>query len=495
VILLIIWACGVAAVLLSWSKSWMRVRAAVRAAAPLGLEAPIQVLSSPSLIEPGVFGVLRPVLLLPAGISDHLAPAHLEAILAHELCHVRRRDNLAAAFHMLVEALFWFHPLVWWIGARLVEERERACDEEVLRLGNKPQVYAESILKTCQFYLESPLACMSGVTGSDLKKRVVHIMTEHLADRLNLRKKLLLATAAVAAVALPLASGLVNASENHAQSQPASDGSLPAFEVATVKPSKSTNRGSMLRIQPGGRFAANGVTAAFLLQEAYGVKESQVSQAPPWFNSERFDIEAKPEESVGAAMDKLPPEKRKDELMRMMQSLLSDRFKLTLGHETKELPVYALVVAKNGPKFHESTFKPPENEAREKLPDSPRPPQKGGPPHQGIFISGRGELTETYADLTMFANVLSRLLGRVVLDKTGLTGKYDFTLRWTPDEGQGGAPFPGGPKEGPDGAPPPEASGPSLFTAVQEQLGLKLESQKAPLEILVIEHVERPSEN
>jgi bla regulator protein blaR1 len=152
-------------------------RRRARSGSPLDLNANVPVLSSPAMLEPGVFGIFRPVLLLPEGITDRLAPAHLDAILAHELCHVRRRDNLAAALHMAVEAIFWFHPLVWWVGARLVEERERACDEEVLRLGSQPEVYAESILKTCQFYLESPLVCMSGIAGSDLKKRITRIMT------------------------------------------------------------------------------------------------------------------------------------------------------------------------------------------------------------------------------------------------------------------------------------------------------------------------------
>ncbi|HXE12019.1 MAG TPA: M56 family metallopeptidase, partial [Bryobacteraceae bacterium] len=161
-ILFSIWFVGFAAVLLSWWRRWMRIRTIVRAASPLPLETSVPVLSSPTLLEPGVFGIFRPVLLLPEGITGHLSARHLESIFAHELCHVRRRDNLAAAIHMFVEALFWFHPLVWWIGARMMEERERACDEEVLRLGNQPQVYAESILKACQFYLESPLACISG---------------------------------------------------------------------------------------------------------------------------------------------------------------------------------------------------------------------------------------------------------------------------------------------------------------------------------------------
>jgi bla regulator protein BlaR1 len=136
-------------------------------------------------MEPGVVGIFRPVLLLPEGILDRLTPAQLEAIVAHELCHVRRRDNLTAAIHMVVETIFWFHPLVWWIRARLIDERERACDEEVLRLGNQAEVYAESILEACKLYLESPLACVSGVTGSDLKKRIESIMANRHAVRLS----------------------------------------------------------------------------------------------------------------------------------------------------------------------------------------------------------------------------------------------------------------------------------------------------------------------
>ncbi len=128
---------------------------------------------------------------VPLTVGQVPTPIQLEAVIAHELCHIRRRDNLFAAIHMLIEALFWFDPLLWWVGARLVEERERACDEEVLQLGNAPQIYAESILKTCQFYLESPLACVSGVTGSDLKKRIVGgIMMQSAAQKLNLNKTL-----------------------------------------------------------------------------------------------------------------------------------------------------------------------------------------------------------------------------------------------------------------------------------------------------------------
>jgi bla regulator protein BlaR1 len=149
-----LWLCGFAAQSLAWWQRWRRARAALRVASPLHLGLPIRAVSTPSRLEPGVFGVFRPFLVLPQGIAEHLTTAQFESVLAHELCHVRRRDNLAAAVHMLVEALFWFHPLVWWIEARLVEERERACDEEVLRTTGDPQDYAEGILEVCKFYLK-----------------------------------------------------------------------------------------------------------------------------------------------------------------------------------------------------------------------------------------------------------------------------------------------------------------------------------------------------
>jgi TonB family protein len=123
--------------------------------------------------------------------------------------HVRRRDNLAAAMHMVVEAIFWFYPPVWWLGARLVEEREHACDEEVLRLGNPPEIYAESILKTCEFCVASPMACVSGVTGADLKRRIVRIVMQRSVDKLGFLKKLVLVAMGTGAVIVPVVAGLI----------------------------------------------------------------------------------------------------------------------------------------------------------------------------------------------------------------------------------------------------------------------------------------------
>src|SRR5689334_4098473 len=152
----VLWPAGAIAVVLMWAVRWRRVATAVQAATEVtdspvlhalrrleGGGPRIRFVKSLQAVEPGVFGILSPVLMWPDGIAERLSPLQIDAILAHEIAHVRRRDNLAAMIHMAVEALFWFHPLVWWIGARLVDERERACDEDVVGRGTEPEVYAE----------------------------------------------------------------------------------------------------------------------------------------------------------------------------------------------------------------------------------------------------------------------------------------------------------------------------------------------------------------
>jgi beta-lactamase regulating signal transducer with metallopeptidase domain len=226
------WACGFFVIAVIRLRLWRRIRSAVRVSTLLKIPTTVEARVAPGLLEPGVVGLLKPVLLLPEGILDRLTESQLEAVLAHELCHVRRRDNLFAAIHMIVEAVFWFHPLVWWIGARLVEERERACDEDVLSLGNQPRIYADAILNVCRLYVESPLVCVSGVTGSDIKRRIEAIMTNRGIQTLNRAKKVLLATAGCIAVAGPVLVGVVigigHVPAIHAQSP------VAAFSAAQV---------------------------------------------------------------------------------------------------------------------------------------------------------------------------------------------------------------------------------------------------------------------
>ena len=213
--LLALWVLGCAVVLARWIWRSAQVRAAVRSARPLPWPATMPVLAAPWLLEPGLVGLWRPVLVVPETLPERLGLAEIEALVAHETCHLRRRDNLTAALHMLVEALVWFHPLVWWIGARLIEERERACDEAVVRTGCDRTAYAHSLVEICRFYLQSPLPCVAGASGSNLKDRVEAIMTAPLSSPLSRSKKALLLAAGVCAFATPVAAGLLTTPAGH----------------------------------------------------------------------------------------------------------------------------------------------------------------------------------------------------------------------------------------------------------------------------------------
>jgi len=201
------WGIGTLAVLLFWLARAMRLWAIVHAATPLALNAPIPVRVTSQLLEPGLAGIFRPLILLPESLAQKLSKSEIDAILAHELCHYRRRDNLAALVQMLVEAVFWFHPLVWFIGARLVEEREQACDEGVLDEGKKPLDYAQAILKVCRLYFRVPLPCASGVSGADLDRRITAIMVRRDPDAVDPNKILLLAGLGALVVMTPLVLG------------------------------------------------------------------------------------------------------------------------------------------------------------------------------------------------------------------------------------------------------------------------------------------------
>ena len=459
-LLITIWLAGSCTVALSWARSWRQIRRAVRTASPVvlvsGLQVDVPVLSTSRLLEPGVFGILRPVLLLPQQVTAQLSEKQLGAILAHEMCHIRRRDNLTAAIHMVVAAAFWFHPAVWWIKARLLEERERACDEAVLESGNDAELYAESILNVCRFYAASPLPCVSGVTGSNLKQRIVRIMTEGLADEISLGRKLVLVATAVVVVAVPVALGLLSARRVSAQ---AATAPLPSFEVASIRPVHSGQNGMSITWKAS-RYDVEHSTMKPILWAAFRVHDYQILGAPGWVNNDQYEINAKIDDS----MQKLPPEEMEKQLSLMLQSLLIDRCKLKFHRITKEVTVYRLVAAKNGPKL------------------------VGAAPDEqfGITVNNT-RLTAKATTMSELADQLSAQLNRTVINGTELKDKYDMQLTYASDQDQ---PAPG---YGQSAAQPD--AGPSIFTAMQDQLGLKLVAEKGPVEMIVIDHIEPPSPN
>ena len=263
----------------------------------------------------------------------------------------------------------------------------------------------------------------------------------------------------------------------------------PAFDVASVKPNKSGGMGTRIMFQPGGRFTADNITLKMLIRLAYNVQDFQISGGPAWIGSDKYDLEARADEAPKGDMRSMTEEQRKADMDRrrqMIQSLLADRFKLALHKEAKEAPVYALVVAKSGLKIKEL---PPEERKASDQKDAPEKPDPKHPGRGGMRM-GRGELTGEGIKLSFLAEALSDQVGRSVIDKTELKGDYSFDLKWTPDESHDLG------FKGPGDAPPPaDANGPSVFTALQEQLGLKLESEKGPVDLLVIDRAEKASEN
>lgn len=495
-ILGIVWVCGIIVVLGHWLYRWSKMRSIVRGSAPLELPFPVPVRTSTSLIEPGVCGILRPVLLMPDGMIDYLTPEQLQAILAHERSHVRRRDNLTGVIHMLVQATFWFHPLVWWIGSRLVEERERACDEEVLRRGIEPEVYAEGILNICKLYVQAPLACVSGVTGADLRKRIETILANPGQLRLNLARQALLAVCLAVVCVVPVAIGIWNPAPIRAQAPAQSAAKVQKFDVASVKVNTSNDQpNSNFPLGPGDVYVRNGgylSATGYPLQAYIGFAFKTIGnqgqyvaeQLPDWAKTNRYDIQARAQGNPG-----------KDDMRAMMQSLLAERFKLKTHYQDREVPVFAMVLAKNGETG-------PALQRHAASSDCPTEPSSASTP--GVvngapaFCNGIYPLPSKAAGHLRFGgrNVTlafigdtfgAGAMGRAMVDQTVMTGRFDFTLEWAqelPQQGRAGV-----------DAPAADITGPSFQDAMRDQLGIKLQARKAPVSVLVVDHLEKPSEN
>lgn len=490
-----IWACGFMGISISWWIRWQRIAAAARAGSPVQLDLSIRAVSSPSFMEPGIFGVFQPILFLPQGILEHLTPEQLKSIIAHELCHVRHRDNLIGAIQMFVETVFWFHPLVWWMGKRILQEKERACDEEVLLLGSDPRTYAQGILKVCELYLKSPLECVAGVSGANLKKRIEGIMNGQIVQKMTRAKKLVIASAGAFGILAPIVVGVINAPLILAQFPAAA---TPKWEVVSIRPCEAPEA-PLPGVQgkgkgPGGPVQSPGPgylnicrTAIEFIQFAY-VQYANGDRTPPsrvpieggpnWIRSDHYRINAKAEGQPAQEMMRGP----------MLRALLEDRFGLTTHHETRTVAVYELTAINGRTKlqpFKEGSCITP-NPAIPLPPPSSNPIICGGPKVAG----GKGQtgvIEFNGVDMNRVVVFLSNILGRPVIDKTGVTGLFNVHLEFALDESTPGLQLILPASD--------ERPGPSIFTAVQEQLGLKLNSANGPGEFLVIDHVERPSEN
>jgi uncharacterized protein (TIGR03435 family) len=295
------------------------------------------------------------------------------------------------------------------------------------------------------------------------------------------------ATAALMSV-LPLLTVHANAQQNATDLQ---DGDAlvrsATFEVASIradKPSPDGHISGHVGYLPDGRFTASGMTLKKLVCLAYGLEDYQVIGGPDWFSSDRYTVEAKAESAVEEQLPKLSEEQRKRVGQHMAQVLLADRLKLVMHQESRDISILALVAAKNGPKLHEAT---PGDTYANGLKD------RNGQGRAGMMRFMNGKVTAQGVTLDALATQLTEQLHQIVQNKTGLNGNYDFTLEWTPESDHDGRPPMTSGEAG--GAVVADSSGLSIITALQEQLGLKLESKKSAMPVFVVDHLERPSEN
>ena len=458
-----------------WQESLRKLGAQIRLSrsVPLIVSALVQV--------PTVVGWLRPVVLVPVGLLGGVPAEYLEVLLLHELAHIRRHDYLVNMLQSVAESLLFYHPAVWWVSRHIRDERELCCDDVAVSVSGNALTYARA-LAHLEFCRPSHLSAALAANGGSLADRIARLLGQ---SRPSVRTGLGPGVVTIAVLLAAAAYGLFGQSGGH-----------PAFEVATIKPGSAQDaaHGRMgVAYKPGGRIIATNAPLRLLIQFAYAAHDSpyqghsdplgasQVLGGPAWIDSEGYDIGAKPESSTDQTRAWL-----------MLQTLLADRFRLTLHRETRELPVYDLTAKKSGLKL------PMAKDTRcVSFPPGTTPQHVPGASDCGyapLFLSST-ELQIEGKKLHMADLIrgLARVLGKPVLDKTGFTGEFDIDLNYTDEDIM----------KSPGSAAPGDAGGNrlpagpnlSLVFAAMDQLGLKLQPAKGPVEVLVVDHAERPTPN
>ena len=439
----------------------------------MGIGRPVDVVMSIRSEGPGAIGWLRPLILLPPATVMGLTTTQLDAVLAHELAHIRRHDYAVNIMQMVAETLLFYHPAVWWVSKRLRIERELCCDDEAVRVCGDRAAYARALVTMAK--LQSPTMAM-GVAGGSLSDRI-HRLLGFPSDAQSAtvgagghetRRPALLAVAAIAAVLISITFVGVDAQSTRAR-----------FEVASVKFAAPQDRPGWVAFLPGGLVRGTAVPLRFVISRAYDVPWKQLEGDSELLNL-RYTIQAK------ADVRALPAQGSTIEstirahspmLREMLQSLLIDRFKLALHVERRDSPIYALVVGPKGHKLSPAARNCGPTTAEEVVSGIGPCGRQGGGPANGYRLRN--------AEVSDLAAALSVFLDRTVVDRTGVSGRFDLDVPpWS------------------TGAPPrldsdevqPDPNGPSIFTVVQ-QFGLRLQPARGPLDYYVIDHVERPSDN
>jgi uncharacterized protein (TIGR03435 family) len=412
----------------------------------IGLTRPVRLLVSALVQVPTVVGWLPPVVLVPVGALSGLPAEHLKALLLHELAHIRRHDYLINILQSAAEALLFYHPAVWWVSRHIRAERELCCDDVVVSVSRDALTYARALAQL-ESYRPAHLNAVVAANGGSLSNRIARLLGQpRPAVRIGVGPEVL----GVAVLLLATAFGLFGQPDT-----------LPKFEIATVKSPGPQDQVIVLYNYPGGRVVISLYTFALLLNEALDVQRFQVVGAPAWIDSQRFMIEGKPPASsqLSSFRPANPEAPLVEEQRQMLLALLMDRFQLKFHRESQEGVVYLLTKGNKEPAF-----------------ESPKHPEYRMF-FAGLLGGGDGTVSGGNATMEFIASKLSRSMGTPVLDRTGLTGPFDFKLEQVYDW---------------------EAEHVTEVTIAQRTvhaLGLKLERSHGPIETIVIDHLEKPSGN
>ena len=494
--IVIVWLAGAAVFWFRLAGGWVvaaRMRSTlIRHAPPEWQEAlrklgaqihlfrPVRLLVSALVQVPTVVGWLRPVVLVPVGALGGLPAEYMEALLLHELAHIRRHDCLVNMLQSVAEAMLFYHPAVWWVSGHIRAERELCCDDVAVAVSGDALPYARA-LAHLESSRPSHLSAAVAASGGSLADRIARLLGR---SRPAVRAGLGPVVVTIAVLLATAVYGLVGQS-----------GIRPAFEVATIKLSApardSTHPATGVRYRPGGRIIATNAPLKLLIQFAYAVHDSrnhslpleasQVVGGPAWVDSDAYDIEAKPESNTDPS-----------HAWPMLQTLLADRFRLRLRTETRNLPVYDLTVRKSGLKLP-----PPMDTKCVSFPPGTTPKYVPGASDCGyapLQLSPSGlQMEGRKLHMSDLVRELTRALGEPVLDKTGFTGEFDIDLN-SMDEGVMKSPGPAAPDDAGDNR---LAAGPnvSIVFAAMDRLGLKLQPTRGPVDVLVVDHAERPTPN
>ncbi len=471
-----------------------------------------QLLVSEKITSPVAVGYRHPAIIVPPDLLARLDESEKRDVLLHEMAHLVRYDDWLNLATRALGAILVLHPLAAIVMRHIEREREKACDDFVVAHTGSARGYVRSLARLHDLRWSAGTRLLApGLLGREslLGDRIESLLRH--GRRFSTRPSF--ANLAVSALLLAMflgAGGLMPSWIAIAQMKAsAAQGAVAPqafqkllsrakFEVASIRPLNphENTRFANIRTSPNSRwFYAGGANVRMLLRKAYGIQDAQIVGGPSWMRSEQFDIQAEASDSVSAEMRVLPPARAQLVEDYMLQKLLVDRFGLRFHRKEKLLPVYVLVVAKHGPKLVKV------DSVGSAAPGHTSPDSKEG---QAGWVQPRPGETAMFASSTPISaltSFLSQELLRPVLDETGLKGRYRYELHWMPSLGEMG-PF--GPTSAPDNrlmAETPQApgasqpSGPSIFAAIQQQLGLKLKASKGEVEVLVVDHIQEPSPN